>query len=46
LRQLHAEEDDEERFQADLQQAVRQSLVLWKMSKIKVKSPNAAEQKS
>lgn len=26
LRQLHAEEDDEERFQADLQQAVRQSL--------------------
>eukprot|EP01018_Ginkgo_biloba_P016270 Gb_39086 [translate_table: standard] len=26
LRQLHAEEDDEERFQADLEQAVRQSL--------------------
>lgn len=26
LRQLHAEEDDEERFQADLKQAVRQSL--------------------
>ncbi|KAL5976677.1 hypothetical protein ACLOJK_021010 [Asimina triloba] len=28
LRQLHAEEEDEERFQADLQKAVRQSLVL------------------
>lgn len=26
LRQLHAEEDDEERFQADLKKAVRQSL--------------------
>lgn len=26
LRQLQAEEDDEERFQADLKQAVRQSL--------------------
>ncbi|XP_057857330.2 uncharacterized protein LOC131066556 isoform X1 [Cryptomeria japonica] len=26
LRQLHAEEDDEERFQAELEQAVRQSL--------------------
>lgn len=26
LRQLHAEEDDEERFQAELNKAVRQSL--------------------
>ena len=26
LRQLHTEEDDEERFQADLEKAVRQSL--------------------
>lgn len=26
LRQIHSEEDDEERFQADLQRAVRQSL--------------------
>lgn len=38
LRQLHAEEDDEERFQADLQQAVRQSLVLWKMNNIKMRN--------
>ncbi|KAL4181493.1 hypothetical protein AMTRI_Chr12g237590 [Amborella trichopoda] len=29
LRQLHAEEDDEERFQADLQKAVRQSLDIY-----------------
>ncbi|KAK8703160.1 hypothetical protein V6N13_021488 [Hibiscus sabdariffa] len=34
LRQLQAEEDDEERFQADLKKAVRQSLVFAEMTKL------------
>uniref|UniRef100_A0A1D1YV94 Inactive ubiquitin carboxyl-terminal hydrolase 54 n=1 Tax=Anthurium amnicola TaxID=1678845 RepID=A0A1D1YV94_9ARAE len=33
LRQLHAEEDDEERFQADLKKAVRQSLDTFQAQK-------------
>ncbi|KAI4342558.1 hypothetical protein MLD38_027175 [Melastoma candidum] len=34
LRQLQAEEDDEERFQADLKQAVRQSLAVTTLQKV------------
>lgn len=39
LRQLHAEEDDEERFQADLKKAVRQSLDTYQAQQ---KSPSAS----
>ncbi|KAF5730114.1 hypothetical protein HS088_TW20G00484 [Tripterygium wilfordii] len=50
LRQLQAEEDDEERFQADLQQAVRQSLDTYQahqkmplVSSLKVPQVNTLE---
>lgn len=43
LRQLHAEEDDEERFQADLQQAVRQSLDTYNAEHSSLYFPDATK---
>lgn len=43
LRQLHAEEDDEERYQADLQQAVRQSLDTYNAEHSSLHFPDATK---
>ncbi|OWM65342.1 hypothetical protein CDL15_Pgr008932 [Punica granatum] len=45
LRELHAEEDDEQRFQADLEKAVRQSLDAFQAHQ-KLPSPSTAVQRT